>query len=176
MRFYEYYFPIFVSPSQIYLLVFFIFLYLIFLFFNKNKKRSLETQIFIFFSFVYWYFLINLSFLPFHQISEKNILDSINIIPFSTIWENKKDFLSVIILIPFGFFVSYFSKNFYKNIIFGVCIAILIEFLQLLILYFSIKNWFWSLRPFTIDDMILRFFWILIWIFIYNLFKKIFKK
>lgn len=173
MRFLDYYFPILSTTEQYILFFVIISLYIIYINFFQKKEKWILEKIFIFLSFVYIFFLINLSFFPFHSV-RWNLLDYINLIPFSTFTDDKRYILSFLIIFPAWFLISYFSKKNWKNIIFWFFLAIIIELLQLLILYISLKNNFWSNRPFTVDDIIIRIFWFLFWIILYKIFEKLF--
>lgn len=176
MRIWDFYFPILIQSEQYFLLFTLIILYILFLLFTRNKKISKITDFFVLVSFVYIFFLINLSFFPFHQVSQWNFSEHINLIPFSALGEGKRFLFSIILLIPAWFLLPYFLKNIKKSLIFWVSLCVIIEFLQLLVLFISSEIWFGSNRPFSIDDIFLRIVWFLIWLLIFVIWRKLLKK
>lgn len=175
MLVWDYNFPILDYGDQILLLFFILICYFLVIFNLKNKISKIK-HIFIFFGFLYAFFLINFTFLPLNSANLENIFEKINLIPFSTFSSKNHIFYSFLLAFPSGIFVSYFLRNFKKEIIFWVSFSIIFELLQLLNLYFLANFWFWNNRPFSIDDIILRFLWFLFWVFIFRIFSKILQK
>ena len=166
------------GADQVLLLIIIVWLYIWFLYFSRDKKISKTKHFFAFISFVYVFFLLNFSFLPMYPETprEGTFWPMINLVPFSTFSGDKQIWLSMILLVPAWFLLPYFLNNFKKTLVWWLVLCVSIELLQLVFYYISIYVGKWIFRPFSIDDIILRICWFMIWLLLFKRFEKLLKK
>lgn len=180
LNIWKYWMPIFYHDQQKYFLVFILILYILFLIFTfyKNKKIWFLKHIIIFISFIYSFFLINLSFLPILDLPEKlTFVEKINFLPFSWFESQYLEFrfLHFFVLLPAWFLINFFIKNIKKNIFIWFLFSIILEFLQLILIYFWDIFSFKIRKIFNIDDIFINFLWFIFWIILFIILNKIYK-
>ena len=124
-------------------------------------------------NFLFIIYFISLFYILFSSFPvEKDFLEY-NIIPFNTIFDyfstsRNLDIIlrnllwNIILFIPFSLFLWFYKISNKKILTFWLLLSILIEISQFLLSYFIRPNF----RVADIDDVILNFLWVLIWLFL----------
>ncbi len=124
-------------------------------------------------NFLFIIYFISLFYISFSLVSvEKDFLEY-NIILFNTIFDyfstsRNLDIIlrnllwNIILFIPFSLFLWFYKISNKKILTFWLLLSILIEISQFLLSYFIRPNF----RVADIDDIILNFLWVLIWLFL----------
>lgn len=124
-------------------------------------------------NFLFIIYFISLFYISFSPVSvEKDFLEY-NIILFNTIFDyfstsRNLDIIlrnllwNIILFIPFSLFLWFYKISNKKILTFWLLLSILIEISQFLLSYFIRPNF----RVADIDDIILNFLWVLIWLFL----------
>lgn len=124
-------------------------------------------------NFLFIIYFISLFYILFSPVPvEKDFLEY-NIIPFNTIFDyfstsRNLDIIlrnllwNIILFIPFSLFLWFYKISNKKILTFWLLLSILIEISQFLLSYFIRPNF----RVADIDDVILNFLWVLIWLFL----------
>jgi len=124
-------------------------------------------------TFLFIIYFISLFYISFSPVSVEKDFLSYNIIPFNTILDyfstsRNLDIIlrnllwNIILFIPFYLFLWFYKISNKKILTFWLLLSILIEILQFLLSYFIRPNF----RVADIDDIILNFLWVLIWLFL----------
>lgn len=124
-------------------------------------------------TFLFIIYFISLFYISFSPVSVEKDFLSYNIIPFNTILDyfstsRNLDIIlrnllwNIILFIPFSLFLWFYKISNKKILTFWLLLSILIEISQFLLSYFIRPNF----RVADIDDIILNFLWVLIWLFL----------
>ena len=124
-------------------------------------------------NFLFIIYFISLFYISFSTVSVENDFLEYNIIPFNTIFDyfstaRDLDIIlrnllwNIILFIPFSLFLWFYKISNKKILTFWLLLSILIEISQFLLSYFIRPNF----RVADIDDIILNFLWVLIWLFL----------
>ena len=124
-------------------------------------------------NFLFIIYFISLFYISFSPVSVEKDFLSYNIIPFNTILDyfstsRNLDIIlrnllwNIILFIPFSLFLWFYKISNKKILTFWLLLSILIEISQFLLSYFIRPNF----RVADIDDIILNFLWVLIWLFL----------
>ena len=124
-------------------------------------------------TFLFIIYFISLFYISFSPVSVEKDFLSYNIIPFNTILDyfstsRNLDIIlrnllwNIILFIPFYLFLWFYKISNKKILTFWLLLSILIEILQFLLSYFIRPNF----RVADIEDIILNFLWVLIWLFL----------
>ena len=124
-------------------------------------------------NFLFIIYFISLFYISFSPVSVEKDFLSYNIIPFNTILDYfstsrnldiifKNLLWNIILFIPFSLFLWFYKISNKKILTFWLLLSILIEILQFSLSYFIRPNF----RVADIDDIILNFLWVLVWLFL----------
>ena len=124
-------------------------------------------------NFLFIIYFISLFYISFSPVFVEKDFLSYNIIPFNTILDYfstsrnldiilRNLLLNIILFIPFSLFLWFYKISNKKILTFWLLLSILIEISQFLLSYFIRPNF----RVADIDDIILNFLWVLIWLFL----------
>ena len=124
-------------------------------------------------NFLFIIYFISLFYISFSPVFVEKDFLSYNIIPFNTIldyFSNSRNLdiilrnllWNIILFIPFSLFLWFYKISNKKILTFWLLLSILIEISQFLLSYFIRPNF----RVADIDDIILNFLWVLIWLFL----------
>lgn len=124
-------------------------------------------------NFLFIIYFISLFYISFSPVSVEKDFLSYNIIPFNIILDYfstsrnldiifKNLLWNIILFIPFSLFLWFYKISNKKILTFWLLLSILIEILQFSLSYFIRPNF----RVADIDDIILNFLWVLVWLFL----------
>lgn len=124
-------------------------------------------------NFLFIIYFISLFYISFSPVSVEKDFLSYNIIPFNTILDYfstsrnldiilKNLLWNIILFIPFSLFLWFYKISNKKILTFWLLLSILIEISQFSLSYFIRPNF----RVADIDDIVLNFLWVLIWLFL----------
>ena len=124
-------------------------------------------------NFLFIIYFISLFYISFSPVFVEKDFLSYNIIQFNTIldyFSNSRNLdiilrnllWNIILFIPFSLFLWFYKISNKKILTFWLLLSILIEISQFLLSYFIRPNF----RVADIDDIILNFLWVLIWLFL----------
>ena len=124
-------------------------------------------------NFLFIIYFISLFYISFSPVSVEKDFLSYNILLFNTILDYfstsrnldiilKNLLWNIILFILFSLFLWFYKISNKKILTFWLLLSILIEILQFLLSYFIRPNF----RVADIDDIILNFLWVLIWLFL----------
>lgn len=151
------------------------------LYFIKVKKKSLTYILFFSVFYIYILQVINLTQFPIIIHDENNassvteaISNNVYLIPFQggfnlSYFMSTPVLLNILMTIPFGFGVNFIAKTSLGKIIFmGVCLGVMIELLQFIVLIVNLFH----LRLVMIDDVIFNFIGVMIGYFVFKVFAR----